>query len=202
MIGVNVMLVERAIGARAFAPPPDRFTTAQYWRIFMPVPNPETPADNLALGRVWMYRNGVKLSFDGAWFYQSSRYNGRGADRTFQTSDMPDPTSAVAGWTSAIANPVNEWIECDFREARAVDSIVFVPIMYRNGARNPQTFAIQCSDDAQLWTTLVAASGLDWTDGAQKAFAINGTTRRIAPMARWPGTQVESFEAFGPDEPT
>lgn len=147
--------------------------SARYWRVFMPVPNPVTPTDNLSLGRLWMYREWTRLPYTGAAFDQASMYNGRGAALTFQNTDMPDPTSAAAGWTSAIANPINQWIECDFGAVRDVDSVVFAPIMFRAGARNPQTLEIQCSDDRQLWTTLVHATGLTWADGAQKRFVFD-----------------------------
>lgn len=155
----------------------------------MPDPNPIVPAEYLSIGRVWIFRKGVQLSYDGAVTSQSSMYSGRSAALTFRTTPMSDPQAVGDAWTSGIANPVNQWIEVDFGLVREVDELVLVPLMYRNGARNPQTLDIQCSDDGQLWYSLGRHSGLDWINGQPKRFAIGPAPLNVAPMVRSPGRQ-------------
>ncbi|RQZ18152.1 hypothetical protein DIE15_08475 [Burkholderia sp. Bp9031] len=178
MIGVNVMLVEQTIAGRVVEQPPDRFCTARYWRIYMPVPNPVTPQEYLSIGRVWMYRQGRRLSYDEARTSESSAYNGRTAALTFRNTPMSEWLGVADAWTSSIANPVNQWIEVDFGTPRDVDEVALVPLTFRKGSRNPQTYAIQCSSDGQAWTNVYFASSLDWTDGQPKRVRIPASSRR------------------------
>lgn len=177
MIGVNVMLVERAIAGRVVELLPDRYCTARYWRIFMPVPNPVTPTEYLSIGRVWMYRARQQLTYDGATTSESSSYNGRNAALSFRTTPMSEWLGVADAWTNSIANPVNQWIEVDLGVPRDVDEVVLVPLTFRNGGRDPQTYAIQCSSDGRTWTTVYFASGVDWTDGQPKRVAVPAQLR-------------------------
>ncbi|UEP49671.1 discoidin domain-containing protein [Burkholderia ambifaria] len=138
----------------------------------MPMPNQVTPTEYLSIGRVWMYRRGKQLAYDGASTSESSAYNGRSAALAFRTTPMDDPQAVSDVWTSSIANPVNQWIEVDFGADREVDEVTLVPLTFRNGSRNPQTYAIQCSSDGHAWTTVYFASGADWTDGQPKRVSV------------------------------
>ncbi len=85
---------------------------------------------------------------------------------------MSEWLGVADAWTSSIANPVNQWIEVDYGSDRDVDEVAVVPLMFRNGSRNPQTFAIQRSSDGQAWTTVYFASGVDWTNGLTKRVSV------------------------------
>lgn len=172
MIGLGLSIGRRRVRSAGGAPEPDPHCTARYWRMSMPVPNPVSPQEYLSVGRVWMYRKGSQLSYDGAVASESSMYNGRSAALTFRNTPLVSPEAFADVWTSSIANPVNEWIEVDFGTAREIDSIVIVPMMYRNGLRNPQTFAFQYSMDRQSWTTVFSVSGQNWSDGESKRFGV------------------------------
>ncbi|RQQ42009.1 hypothetical protein DF121_34215 [Burkholderia stagnalis] len=200
MVGMNFTLLDRCMVAPGAERPPDLFHVARYWRIFMPVPNPVTPPEYLSIGRVWMYRRRQRLAYDGVNTAESSTYNGRSAALTFRPIPMANPQAVTDAWTSGIANPVNQWIEVDFGAEREVDEVVLVPLMFRNGIRNPQTLEIQCSDDGQAWIGLARAVALDWTDGEPKGFAINMPRLRIAPVSRWPGEQRKPVTVTGPGE--
>ncbi|WP_161556532.1 phage head spike fiber domain-containing protein [Burkholderia pyrrocinia] len=138
----------------------------------MPVPNPVSPKEYLSIGRVWMYRRGQQLTYDGASTSESSAYSDRTAALSFRTTRMEDPQAVADAWTSLVANPVNQWIEVDFGTDREVDEMALLPLTFRNGGRNPHTFAIQCSSDGHAWATVYFASGVDWTDGQPKRVAV------------------------------
>ena len=172
MIGLGLSVGRRRLRGAVGGPSPDPHISARYWRIFMPVPNPGTPAQYLALGRVWMYRKGSQLPYDGVTTAESSMYNGRSAALAFKVSPSSDPSNPADAWTSAVANPVNQWISVDFGGPRAVDSVAVVPMTYQNGLRNPQTLDFQYSIDGQSWMTAFSIRGLDWSDGVTKRFVV------------------------------
>ncbi|WP_347467502.1 hypothetical protein [Burkholderia stagnalis] len=128
---------------------PDPHYTARFWRLFFPYPNPGTPADYLAVGRVWMYRAGVLLTYDDATAYsESSAYSGRGAENAFRNT-VNVPTNPADSWTCRVAGMSNQWIEVEFSTARAVDSLLIRPVTFNN--RTPETIIAQASDDGAAW---------------------------------------------------
>ncbi|WP_175692718.1 discoidin domain-containing protein [Burkholderia ambifaria] len=179
MIGLGLSIGRRRLLRAGGGSLPDPHVNARYWRIYMPVPNPVTPTEYLSIGRVWMYRGLRQLTYDGATTSESSSYNGRNAALSFRTTSMEDPQAVADAWTSSIANPVNQWIEVDFGTPREVDEVALVPLTFRKGSRNPQTYAIQCSSDGQAWTNVYFASGLDWTDGQPKRVRIPASSRGL-----------------------
>ncbi|MBB5411913.1 hypothetical protein HDG34_005879 [Paraburkholderia sp. HC6.4b] len=148
---------------RSSVPPAPAGYTARYWRLFFPYPNPVTPADNLAVGRVWMYQRGQRLSYDDVvGFDQSSMYAGRDATIAFQTTSNV-PTSPADSWTSAVAGPSNQWISVDFGVPTTIDTVVVLPVTYNN--RTPETIWVEASDGAP-WVT-VGELGGPWGDASR-----------------------------------
>ena len=160
MIGLGISLRPR--GAPRL--PAETGYVARYWRLFFPYANPVTPADYIAVGRVWMYRKGERLSYESATgFDQSSMYSNRSARVAFQTTQNV-PATPADSWTCSAAGMQNQWIKVDFGIDAAIDEIVVLPVTYNN--RTPETIVVQASSDGATWQD-VGALQSKWGSDSQ-----------------------------------
>ncbi|MGN7985129.1 phage head spike fiber domain-containing protein [Burkholderia sp. 22313] len=126
-----------------------------------------------------MYRKGEMIPYAGAVTSESSKYAERSAALTFRNEPMANPETYTDAWTSSIANPYDQWIQVDFGVEIEVDVLCVFPLMFKGGARMPQTLWIQCSTDGVDWATLGRYSGLSWSDAQAKSFAIPATGQLV-----------------------